>query len=97
MQWFLGFLRIREEEKNLLIKEYIIQCLTKFTQDACDLSWEAAKGAYSVLPQRMADGVVDWSSIAEIHKIRQRYTQTNSVQHTQEKQKNKQNSPMYTI
>ena len=35
----------------------------------------------------MADGVVDWSNITEIHKIRQRYAQTNAVQHVQDRQK----------
>ena len=65
----------------------MIQYLTELTQDACDFSWEAAKGAHSVLLHRRADGVVDWSNITEIHKIRQRYAQTNSVQHVQERQK----------
>ena len=89
MQWLLGFLRIREEEKDPLIKEHMIQYVTELTQDACDFSWEAAKGAHSVLLHRMADGVVDWSNITEVQKIRQTYAQTNSVRHVQEKQKNK--------
>ena len=71
MQWLLGFLRITEEEKDPLIKQHMIQYLIELTQDAWDFSWEAA------------DSVVDWSNIAEIHKIRQKYAQTNSVQHVQ--------------
>ena len=93
MQWLLGFLRIREKEKDPLIKEHMIQYLTELTQDACDFSWEAAKGAHSVLLHRMADGVVDWTNIVEIQKIRQRYAQTNSVQHVQERQKINKTAP----
>ena len=93
MQWLLAFLRIREEEKDPLIKEHMIQYLTELTQDACDFFWEATKGAHSVLLHRMADGVVDWTNIAEIQKIRQRYAQTNSVQHVQERQKINKTAP----
>ena len=93
MQWLLGFLCIREEEKDPLVKDHMIQYLTELIQDACDFSWEAAKGTHSVLLHKMADGVVDWSNITEIHKIRQRYAQTNSVQHVQDRQKISKTAP----
>ena len=65
----------------------MIQYLTELTQDVCDFSWEGAKGTHSVLLHRMANGVVNWSNIAEIHNIKQRCAQTSSMQHIQEKQK----------
>ena len=81
MQWLLGFLRIREQENDPIIRENMIQYLTELTeQDACDFSREGAKGAHSVLLHRMGDGTIDWKNIAEIQKIRQRYAQTNSMQ-----------------
>ena len=75
-QWLLGFLRIRQEEIDPHIKEHMIEYLTELSQDACDYSWEAAKGAHSVLLHRMGDGVVHWSNIKDVQKIRKRYAQT---------------------
>ena len=65
----------------------MIQHLTELTQDICDFSWEAAEGTHSVLLHRMAIGVVNWSNISEIYKIKQICAQTNSMQHIQEKRK----------
>ena len=88
MQWLLGFLRIRQEEQDPVIREHMIDYLTELTQDACDFSWEAAKGAHAVLMHRMGDGVITWSDIAEIHKLRTRYAQTHSIQGVSDKAKN---------
>ena len=44
----------------------MIEYLTELAQDACDYSWEAAKGAHSVLLQRMGDGVVHWPNIKDV-------------------------------
>ena len=80
IQWLLGFLRIREEERDPIVKENMISYLTELSQDACDYSWEAAKGAHSVLLHRMADGVVTWDNLKEVHKIRKRFAQTTGHQ-----------------
>ena len=74
-QWMLGYLRIRQEETDVKIREHMIEYLTELMQDACDYSWESAKGAHSVLLHRMADGVVDWGQVKEVQKIRKRYAQ----------------------
>ena len=52
-QWLLGFLRIRQEEEDPKVKENMIEYLTELTQNACDYSWDAAKGVHSVLLHRM--------------------------------------------
>ena len=86
-QWLLGFLRIRQEEQDPLIRENMIECLTELAQDACDYSWAAAKGAHSVLLHRMGDGVVHWSNIKEVQKIRTQYAQTTSASSVPDKSK----------
>ena len=85
LQWLLGFLRIRQEEQDLTVRENMIDYLTELTQDACDFTWEAAKGAHAVLMHRMNDGVISWSNLAEIHKLRARYAQTTASHGVQEK------------
>ena len=84
-QWLLGFLRIRQEETDPNIKENMIDYLTELMQDACDYTWDSAKGAHSVLLHRMADGVLTWSQIKEVHRIRKRYAQTVSTTNIQDK------------
>ena len=84
-QWLLGFLRIRQEESDPNIRENMIDYITELMQDACDYSWDSAKGAHAVLLHRMADGVVDWKQLKELHKIRKRYAQTTSTTQVQEK------------
>ena len=84
-QWLLGFLRIRQEETDPNIKENMIDYLTELMQDACDYTWESAKGAHLVLLHRMADGVLTWGQAKEVHKIRKRYAQTVSTTNIQDK------------
>ena len=72
-QWLLGFLRIRQEETDSTIKENMIDYLTELMQDACDYTWDSAKGAHSVLLHRMADGVLTWNQLKEVHSVRKRY------------------------
>ena len=86
-QWLLGFLRIRQGEQDPQVKENMIEYLTELAQDACDYSWDAAKGAHSVLLHRMGDGVLTWSNLKDIQKIRKRYAQTTSAQSRPDKSK----------
>ena len=67
----------------------MIAYLCELMQDACDFTWDSAKGAHAVLLHRMADGVVDWTQLKEIHKIRKWYAQTNSTTTSSDKKPNK--------
>ena len=58
-QWFLGLMKIRQEEQDPGIQENMADYVTGLLQDACDYGWESAKGAHSVLLNRMQDGVLD--------------------------------------
>ena len=84
-QWLSGFLRIRQEESDHNIKENMIDYVTELLQDACDYSWDSAKEAHAVLLHRMAGGIVDWTQLKEVYKIRKRYSQTTSTNQVQEK------------
>ena len=57
-------------------------------QDACDYGWESAKGTHSVLLHRMQDGVLNWTNIKEVHKIRKRYAHTVVNHNISEKKQN---------
>ena len=59
----------------------------ELAQNACDYSWEAAKGAHSVLLHRMGDGVVSWSYLKDVQIIRKRYAQTTLAQSVPDKSK----------
>ena len=96
-QWILGYLRIRQEEKDSSIREHMIEYLTELMQDACDYSWESAKGAHSVLLHRMANGVVDWSQVKEVQKIRKRYAQTTPTQSHEKAQQKSKSSSMFKV
>ena len=88
-QWMLGFLRIRQEEQDPLVKENMVEYLTELLQDACDYSWDAAKGAHSVLLHRIQDGVVAWDNLKDVNKIRKRYAHTASSQYGAGSEKSK--------
>ena len=88
-QWLLGFLRIQQEETDITIRDNMVTYLCELMQDACDFTWESAKGAHAVLLHRMADGVVDWTQLKEINKIRKRYAQTNATTTLNDKKPNK--------
>ena len=61
----------------------MIDYITELLQDACDYTRESAKGAHAVLLHRMADGVVDWIQLKELHKIRKHYVQITSTTQVQ--------------
>lgn len=52
----LGLVTQREQEKNVVLKENMIEYLVELLQDTVDFGWPAAKGAHFVLTSRMKDG-----------------------------------------
>ena len=74
----LGFLKIHQEEKDATIRENMVEYLTELLQDACNYSWESAKGVHSVLLHWMQGDVVNWSNLKEVNKILKQYAQTSA-------------------
>ena len=75
-QWVVGFCRIMKEEKNLNIRENMLD----YNDDANDFSWDAAKASHAVLLCRMEQGEVrDYSQTEKIDRIRRANAQRHNV------------------
>ena len=71
IQWMAGFCCTMKEEKNLEMKEYILDYVTALLEDANDFSWGVAKASHAVLLCRMEQGeITDFSDIHKIDRIR---------------------------
>ena len=74
-QWVSGFAMIVREEKNLQIKNSMLNYLNEIMEDANDFSWQSAKASHVVLLCRMEEGKVDWLDTVKIDRIRRAYAQ----------------------
>ena len=77
-QFVLGFLRSVQEEPNVHIKGNMIEYLTELFQNVCDHSWQAAKGAHLVVMTKMEEGLVTWSDLKKVNKVRKTYVRATS-------------------
>ena len=75
-QFVLGYLRAVQEEPSTLIRSNMIEYLTDLFQDVCDMGWQAAKGAHLVVMSKMEDGMVTWSDLKKVNKIRKTYVRS---------------------
>ena len=66
-----------ETETDIEIRENMLDYLIEILQDAVDFSFSAAKGAHYVLVHRLGEGLANWRDIQSIHKVQERYAQTN--------------------
>ena len=48
-QWIAGFCSIVREEKNLKVKNAMLEYITNIMEDALDFGWAAAKGAHALI------------------------------------------------
>ena len=53
LQWVAGFCRTVKEEKDLGIREHMLDYIISLLDDAQDFSWQAAKASHAVLLCRM--------------------------------------------
>ena len=78
IQWMAGFCRTMKEEKNLEMKEHMLDYVIVLLEDA-NFSWGAAKASHAVLLCRMEQGEVsDSSDTLKIDRIRR----ANAQKHT---------------
>ena len=77
-QFVLGFLRSVQEEQDVHIKGNMIEYLTELFQNVCDHSWQAAKGAHLVVMTKMEEGLVTWSDLKKVNKVRKTYVRATS-------------------
>ena len=75
IQWVTGFLRSILKNKVHSEQINMIQLGADLFQNALDLGWPTAKGAYKVVLVEMEAGLVNWSDIDSIQEIRRQYAQ----------------------
>ena len=74
-QWVSGFATIAKEEKNIEIKNAMLEYLSEIMEDANDFSWQAAKASHAVLLCRMEEGKVEWHETHKLDRIRRVHAQ----------------------
>ena len=71
LQWVARFCRTMKEEKDLLVREHMLDYMMSLLDDAQDFSWQAAKASHAVLLCRMEQGEIsDWGQVDKIGRIR---------------------------
>ena len=74
-QWVSGFCAIIKDEKNVNIKNQMLDYMSELMEDAQDFGWSSAKGAHAVLLCRMEEGKVNWNMTEKIDRIRRAHAQ----------------------
>ena len=74
-QWVSGFATIAREEKNLDIKNAMLEYLSEIMEDANHFSWQSAKASHAVLLYRMEEGKVEWHETHKLDRIRRAHAQ----------------------
>ena len=74
-QWVSGFATIAREEKNLDVKNAMLEYLSEIMEDANDFSWQSAKASHAVLLCRMEEGKVQWHETHKLDQIRRSHAQ----------------------
>ena len=64
-QFVLGFLRSVQEDQDPYLRSNIVEYLTELFQNACDHSWQVAKGAHLVVMTKMKEGLITWGALEE--------------------------------
>ena len=64
LQWVAGFCRIMKEEKDLGVREHMLDYMISLLDDAQDFSWQAAKASHTILLCLMEQGKIsDWRQV----------------------------------
>ena len=74
-QWVSGFATIICDEKDLQIKQNMLEYMAELMEDSHDFGWNAAKGGHAVLLCKMEEGRVSWDQTYKIDRIRGAYAQ----------------------
>ena len=78
-QFVLGFLRSVQEEQDPYLRSNMVEYLTKLYQNACDHSWQVAKGAHLVVMTKMEEGLVTWGDLKKVNKVRKTYVKASNT------------------
>ena len=70
-----GFCSIIREEKNVKVKDVMLEYLTEIIDDAQDFGWASAKGAHALILCRMDEGKVNWLNSDKLDRLRRAHAQ----------------------
>ena len=74
-QWMAGFCSIIKDEKDLKVKNAMLEYLTDLMEDARDFGWSSAKGAHALILCRMEEGKVNWLMSDKLDRLRRAHAQ----------------------
>ena len=77
LQWVCGYLRSILKQDSQTARNNMIAYGADLIQNALDLNWSTAKGAYKVLLCHMESTTLNWDNMAEIQALRHQYAQRN--------------------
>ena len=72
-QWVSVFATIIRDEKNLTMKNKMLEYLAEIMEDSHDFGWAAAKGTHAVILCKMEEGRVTLDETHEIDRVRRAY------------------------
>ena len=70
-----GFCSIIREERNVKVKDAMLEYLTEMMDDAQDFGWASAKGAHALILCRMEEGKVNWLNSDKLDRLRRAHAQ----------------------
>ena len=80
LQWVAGFCRTMREEKDLGVREHMLDYVISLLDDAQDFSWQAAKASHAILLCRMEQRELsDWGQVEKIDRIRRANAQKHAL------------------
>ena len=74
-QWISGMCAIIREEKQVKIRNSMLEYVSDIMEDAQDFGWASAKGAHALILCKMEEGKVDWSMTEKIYRLRRAHAQ----------------------
>ena len=75
LQWMCGFTRSIMKNPCESARLNMLKFGSDFFQNALDLGWAVARGAYKVVLTEMEAGLVDWENLEAVQSLRRQYAQ----------------------
>ena len=75
LQWSCGFINSVLKQSSDQVQKNLLSLAAGLYQNALDLGWPIARGAYKVILTEMEAGRVAWTDMQGIQELRQQYAQ----------------------
>ena len=74
-QWIPGMCAIIRKEKQIQVRNAMLEYVSNIMEDTQDFGWASAKGAHALILCKMEEGKVDWSMTEKIDRLRRAHAQ----------------------